>query len=370
MSTTAENSILVNWLIHRVAPILIGASAALGIAGCSGGGGPGGGFAVQVVVEKAAQDSISETIPLVGTLAANEAIEIKSEVDGKVESIRFREGQRVVKDQILFVIEGTKLAAHVGQAEAEFKFSEANLKRSEALVKNLTISKQEYDQALSRYESDKAELDLMRQSLREATVRAPFNGTVGARVVSPGQVIAKGDKLTTLIDASVVKAEFNVPERYAGQLKKGLTVSAKVAPYPNTHFKGEVYFVSPEIDPNTRTVLVKAKIPNKDGKLSPGLFANVDLRLAEIENAIVVPESALMKQADQVQLYVVGPENKADLRNVKTGVRMEGRVQIVEGVQAGEAVISEGNQKIGPGVPVTYAANTVHASTAPAVAQP
>lgn len=349
--------------------IQFGLPIILMLTGCSGGGGQQGGFAVKVVVEKAKEDSISETIPLVGTLAANEAIEIKSEVDGKVEAIQFREGQYVEKDHILFVIEGNKLAAQVGQAEAEYKLSEANLKRSDSLIQNLAISKQEYDQALSRFESDKAELELMRQALREATVRAPFSGNVGTRLVSPGQVVAKGDKLSTLIDANPMKVEFNVPERYSGKLKRGLTVGIKVSPHPDELFKGEVYFVSPEIDPMTRTVLVKAQIPNKEGKLSPGLFANLELQLGKIDKAIIVPESALMKQADQVQLYVVGPENKADLRTVKTGVRMEGRVQILEGVTAGEQVISEGNQKIGPGVPVTFEADEVTKSTGPAVTQ-
>jgi len=338
---------------------IFGLPVVLALAGCSAGGGPAGGFAVRVVVEKARLDTLSETIPLVGTLAANEAIEIKSEVDGKVEAIKFKEGEWVEKDRVLFVIEGAKLAAQVGQAEAKFKLSEANLKRSEALLKDSTISRQGYDQALSRYESDKAELELTRQTLRDATVRAPFSGSVGARRVSPGQVVAKGDKLSTLVDADPLKAEFNVPERYAGQLKRGLGVDVKVSPHPEETFHGEVYFVSPEIDPVTRTALVKARIPNRARKLSPGLFANLDLRLREIENAVVVPESALMKQADQVQLYVVGPENKADLRNVKTGVRMGGRVQIVEGVQAGESVIAEGNQKLGPGVPVVFEAGEV-----------
>ena len=323
-------------------------------AGCSGGGGPQGGFAVQVVVEKAKQQPINETIPLVGTLAANESVELKSEVDGKVERINFREGQRVKAGHVLFVIEGAKLAAQVGQAEAQFNLSQANLKRSEALVQNQTISKQEYDQAVSRYQSDKATLELVRQELSDATIRAPFSGTIGARLVSPGQVVAKGTKLSTLIDSNPMKVEFTVPERYAGKLKKGLKVGVKVAPHPGQEFQGRVYFVSPEVDSQTRTVLVKARIPNKKGKLSPGFFANLDLRLGVIEKAVIVPESALMKQADQVQLYVVSNEKSAELRTVQTGIRLEGLVQIVEGVAPGELVISEGNQKVRPGAPVSY----------------
>lgn len=323
-------------------------------AGCSSGGGPSGGFAVQVVVEPARQQAIDELIPLVGTLAANESVELKSEVDGKVEKINFTEGQYVRAGKVLFVIEGAKLAAQVGQAEAQFKLSEANLKRSESLVQNQTISRQEYDQAVSKFESDKAALELVRQEFADATVRAPFSGITGARFVSPGQLVAQGTKLSTLIDANPMKVEFTVPERYAGKLKRGLKVGVRVASHPDMDFEGMVYFVSPEIDPQTRTMLVKAKIPNKEGLLSPGFFANLDLRLGVIEDAVVVPEAALMKQAEHVQIYVVNAEKKAELRTVKTGVRLAGVVQITEGVSHGELVISEGNQKVRPGASVSY----------------
>lgn len=335
---------------------VLAVGAAWGLAGCSGGnaGGPPAGFAVNVVTAEAARETVHESVPLIGTLAANEFVEIQSEVDGRIEDIQFQEGQYVKKGGVLFLIDRAKLAAEVNQGEANFNLSAANLKRSEALVENGTISRQEYDQAVAKYEADKAALEFVRQKLRDATVTAAFSGTMGARLVSPGQVVAKGTVLSALIDAHPMKVEMNVPERYAGRLVTGLPVDITVAPYPGETFSGNVYFVSPQVDPVTRTVLVKAKVPNKDGRLQPGLFASLELRLGEVKNAVTVPESAVTKQGETESVYVVLSDDTVERRTITAGVRLKGKVQIVDGVKAGERVVVEGIQKLRPGAAVTY----------------
>lgn len=303
----------------------------------------------QVIAVEARRQPISETLSLVGTLAANEMVEIKSETDGAVDGIKFAEGQRVEKGQIIIQLDESKFGAAVSEAEANFKLSQANYLRGQQLSKANLISQQEFEQMASMYQAQQAGLDLKKRQLKDARIYAPFAGIMGSRQISPGQVIARNTTLAWLVDLDIIKAEFNVPERFLGQLRVGQKMDINVVAYPGDLFQGEVYFIAPQVDPALRTVLVKARIQNPTGKLKPGMFANLDLTLRLNDHAIVIPESAVSSSGERNIIYIIDQNETAQIVPVRLGVRQAGLVEVVSGLQGGERVITEGLQKIRPG---------------------
>lgn len=344
----------------RFAPIfalvLLATAAALTLTACKPAAGKGGGFPpMQVVMLDARRQAVTESLSLVGTLTADEMIEIKSEVDGVVRKINFDEGEPVEQGRLLIQIDDSKLAASVAEGEANFKLSETNFERMRQLQKDRLVSRQEFDQTSAIFDVNRAGLELKRQMLKDTRIVAPFAGTTGARMVSPGQVIAKNTTLTWLVQMDPVKVEVNVPERFLGQLKLGQEIEISVASLPGRKFQGKVYFIAPQIDTNTRTALVKARLANPKQELRPGMFANLELALQIRDSAVVIPEVALMLSGERASIYVVDKEMTAHLRPIKTGVRLAGDVEIVSGLLAGEKVVVEGTQKLRPGAKVASA---------------
>jgi len=330
-------------------------------AGCGKGqegGPPRGAMAVQVVVQNAQRRTVTESLSLVGSLAANEAVDIRSEIGGQVEAVPYREGARVDKGAVLFRIEEGKLSARLAEAQPELRQSTANYERAKGLRASGTISPQEFEQAEFKFEADRARVRLLQKELEEATIRAPFEGRLGARLVSPGQVIEKGTMLGTIVDADPIKVEVKVPERYADRLRTGMPIGLTVASLPEEVFKGKVFFVSPQIDPATRTVFLKAEAPNSNEHLRPGMFANLSLALGKPRETVMIPEEAIMRSGDVDSVFVAGEGDKAELRTVRLGTRFEGEVEILDGVAAGDRVVVRGVQKIGPGAPLSFAAET------------
>lgn len=351
-----------NWRKNGASLVVCLAMAQFG-AGCKkksagGPGGPGGSGgmpAMQVVAVEAKAQPVTESLSLVGSIAANEMVEIKSETDGIVQEILFEEGKKVEKGQLLIRLDETKLGAALAEAESSFKLSQANFERARQLLKDSLISKQEFDQAAATFDFNQASLELKKRQLKDARINAPFTGTAGARNISPGQVITKETVLTWLVDLDTVKVEVNVPERYLQQLKVGQPLEFSVAAFPGEKFKGEVYFVSPQINETLRTALVKAKIPNADHKLRGGMFASLELSLQVRKSAIVIPEPAIISNGDNFSVFVVGSDDKAQIRPVQVGIRLAGQAEVIKGLAAGERVVVEGVQKIGPGSPVKLA---------------
>ena len=343
-------TVAIAWL--AAGPFLNGCKKPPGAAG----GPPGGGMpAMQVVVVEAKAQPVTESLSLIGSIAANEMVEIKSETEGVVQEILFDEGKAVEAGQLLIRLDDSKLAASVGEAESNFKLSTANYERAKQLFKDTLISKQEFDQASAMFELNRATLTLKQRQLKDTRIHAPFAGIAGARQISPGQFVTKDTVLTWLVDLDPVKVEVKVPERYLQQLKVGQALEFTVAAFPGQKFHGEVYFVSPQIDPSLRTALVKARIPNEDHKLRGGMFASLDLTLQVRDSAILVPEPAIISNGDDFSVFVVDAESKAQIRPVQVGIRLAGKAEVIKGLNAGEKVVVEGVQKLGPGVPVSLA---------------
>lgn len=342
--------------------IIIALLLAIGAAGSgcgkknpAGAGGPPGGMAVQVVAVEARREPIMETLSLVGTLLANEIVEVKSEIEGMVVSLPFQEGQRVQKGDLLAHLDDSELAAGVAEAEANFRLTEITYERNKQLFTDKLISQQEYDQSQAAFTASRATLERRKSELKHTRIFASFAGVAGSRQVSPGQVIGKNTTITWVVDLDRLKAEFSVPERFLGQIRTGQNIEMAVAAFPNEKFAGEVYFIGPQVDPSMRTALVRAYVKNPEVKLKPGMFANLDLALRVKEDAVLVPEPALMPIGDRVTVLVVGKDETAQLRPVKVGMRTAGMAEIVSGLSSGELVIVEGTQKARPGGKVRLA---------------
>ena len=337
--------------------ILIAAASCVGLAGCKKqiGAGSGGIPPVQVIVVEARRQTVWETLSSPGTITANEQVEIKAETDGLVQEINFAEGERVEKGRMLVKLDETKLAASVAEAEANLKLSQANYDRAQQLFQDKLISQQEFEQTASIFAVNRAGVDLKRRELRDARIYAPFAGIVGARQISPGQVITRNTTLTWVVDLDTVKVEVKVPERHLRQLKLRQPMEFTVAAFPGEKFRGEVYFISPQIDEGTRTALVKARIPNSDAKLRGGMFAGLDLTLQTRESAIVIPEPAVMSNGDNFSVFVVDEKGNAQVRAIEVGLRLPGRLEVLKGLNPGDKVVVEGTQKLRPGAPVKLA---------------
>ena len=311
----------------------------------------------QVVVAEARTERVVESHSAVANIQANEMVDIKAEIDGVVQEILFEEGQQVEKGHLLVRLDETRLAANLAQAEANFKLSEANFARAQQLSNDKLISQQEFDQAAAAFQANQANLDFTRRQLKDARIIAPFEGVVSSRQISPGQIITKNSIISWLIDLDPVKVEFHVPEKYVGQVKTKQQIRVTIEAFPNEHFQGEVFFVSPYVDLTNRTALVKAYIPNADAKLKPGMFANLDLTLVVRERSTVIPEAALTQILTNSQAMVIAVDESgtAQMRKIKTGVRLIGAVEVLDGLKPGEKVIVEGLQKAIPGAPVRIA---------------
>jgi membrane fusion protein (multidrug efflux system) len=311
--------------------------------------------AIRVIAVEAKRQPVSETTSVNGDLAANESVEIKAETEGIVQEILFNEGQKVEKGDLLVRLDESKSAAGVAEAEAQLKLSQANFERAQQLLRDKLISQQEFDQTASFFEINRASVELKRRHWKDSRIHAPFAGVTGAREISPGQVITRDTRLTWLVDLDTVKVEVAVPERYLRQLEMGRELEFSVAAFPDQKFRGKVYFISPQIEEKTRTALVKARIPNPEGKLRGGMFVDLQLTLQLRESAIVIPEPALMSNGDAFSVFVVENNGTAQVRPVEVGFRLEGRVEILKGLSAGEKVVVEGVQKLMPGAPVQLA---------------
>ena len=303
---------------------------------------------IPVVGFKARKQSIAEKMDFVGSLEANEMVEIKSEVEGTIEKISFSQGQHVKKGDVLILFNQQRLRASLQQAEANLKLSESVKNRYEPLIQNGAISRLELDQATNSVEVNQAMVEAARVELNSATISAQFDGVMGQRLVSEGQFISRGESLSFIISQGLMKVNFRVPEKYLSQLQEGQTVEVKVESYPTDQFIGEIIFIDPKIDELSRTILVTAKVANSEGKLRQGMFANLSITFNDKNEAIVVPETALIFEGNNILVYTVSNDGKVETKSISTGIHFEGLVEVTKGINEGEMVIIEGYQKITP----------------------
>lgn len=303
---------------------------------------------VEAQIAKA--ETLERTVEVVGSLSADETVTISPEVSGRVAEILFREGQVVEAGKPLFKLDDSIQRAELKQAEASRGLSEVEYKRANQLVNNNAGSVNTRDGALAKLRIDQAGVALAKERLGKMTLNAPFKGLIGLREVSTGEYVTPGQPLVSLVSVDPMRVEFRVPEIYLTGLAVGQSVDVMLDSIPGEHFNGTVFAVSPEVDVNGRSVKVVASLANDSGKLRPGLFARVNLKLETLENALMVQEEALVPQGNTQLVYVL-EEGKVAIRPVVTGIRERGRVQILQGVNAGDIVVTAGQMKLRPGAP-------------------
>src|SRR5437867_11790603 len=332
--------------------LLLAAPAACKKANSAAGGGPGGGgFAMPVEVAAAIRDTVVDAIAATGQIEAVQSIELRPEVQGRIIDILVREGQPVDAGTALFKVDDAELKAQVAQADAERQLARQALERTKQLMAQHASSTSDLEQAQARSQGADANYDLLKTRLDRTVVRAPFAGVVGRRLVSIGTFVSNQTPLTSLQSVNPQHASFQVPERYADQLRRGQLVSFQVAALPGRNFSGEVVFVDPVVELPGRTILIKARVPNPEHQLQAGMFIEARLATNIRPNAIVVPEDAILPLQGSTFVWMV-KDGKADRRQVTIGVRTAGWAEIEGGVVAGDQEVVGGLERLFPNAPV------------------
>lgn len=303
-----------------------------------------------VDVKRMQPELLVERLATTGTLQADEQVEIRSEIAGVVESIHFDEGVRVPAGRLLVQLEDEELAAERDRARFRVDLARQREARQQDLLRQGLISQDEYDTALSQLNVLEAELRLAEAQLAKTSIEAPFDGLIGFRFISVGAAISPQTPIATLLKVDPVKIEFAVPERYASEVRVGETVSFRVKGAEEKH-SGRVYAIEPTVDRETRSLRARARSANPDGTLLPGAFADVELTIREIPDALTVPAIAVIPELGGKKVFVV-ENGQAVPRFVETGIRTDTDVQIVQGLEPDERVVVSGMQRLAPGAPV------------------
>lgn len=301
----------------------------------------------------AAPQSLSADIEVPGTIMANETAEIHPEVSGRLVQLNIKEGTNVSVGALLAKLYDGDLQAQLRKLEVQLKIAEQTEKRQAELVKIQGISQQEYDLSLLGVLNLKADMDIIRESIRKTEIRAPFGGKLGLKNVSPGAYVTPASVLTTMSQVSSLKIQFNVPERYGAQLKPGLPVSFSIDG-TNKTFTATVIASEISIDENTRSLALRALIKQQDPALIPGAFAKVKIVLGKNNEALMVPNSVIIPSGRKKQLYVY-EGGKAMMKEVTTGVRDSTNIQVLTGIKAGDTVITSAVLFLRPGLAVELA---------------
>jgi membrane fusion protein, multidrug efflux system len=288
----------------------------------------------------------------IGTLRADEAVMIRPEIAGRIDRIAFDEGQSVKKGALLATLDAAETRALVASSRAQAGLDQQRLERAADLQKKGFISQQALDEMQSTYARSAAKLREDEAKLAKSEIRAPFPGVAGLRQVSEGAYVAAGTDIARLEKIDQLKLDFRVPETYFAQLRPGLAVSVAVDAFPQASFPGKIYAIEPAVDEQTRTVLARARVANPELKLRPGMFARVQLTLGVRENAVWIPEEAIVPRGQDSYVFRV-VDGKAELVAVQTGTRKVGEVEIMKGIAAGDVVVTEGTQRLVPGMQVS-----------------
>ncbi|MGH8078182.1 MAG: efflux RND transporter periplasmic adaptor subunit [Lysobacter sp.] len=315
-------------------------------AGPAAGGPPGGGMPplpVETVTLK--PQALAAGLQTVGSLRADESVVVRPEIAGRISRIHFTEGGRVSAGQPLFTLDGSLAQASLNEAVANIENSRRAAARASELSKEKLIAQADYDRARAALGVDQARVASARTALSKMTLRAPFSGQIGLREVSVGEFVNVGQDLVTLVRLDPIEVDFSVPESTLGQLKNGQKVSITVDAFPGDYFGGVVTAIDPVIDPNSRSARLRAQIVNPDSRLRPGQFAQLQLDTGgNRSDALLVPEQALMQDGDQRFVWTV-VDGKAKKVVIKTGVRVPGAFQVIDGLKAGDEVITAGQTK-------------------------
>lgn len=322
--------------------------------------------AIPVISAPAQQRPIEVGLQAIGTAVANEAVNITSKTTNMVTAIHFSDGQQVRAGDVLVELDREAVAADLAAATAAFEESRSQFGRSRELLATQALSRAQHEQLEATMKSNEARVAAARARLADTYIRAPFSGRVGFRQVSLGALINPGTLITTLDDISAIKVDFGVPEAHVGALKPGQNIAARTTAYPGRTFSGRVVSVDSRVDPVTRSVTVRAAVPNRDAALKPGMFLTVDLTQDD-RPALMIREEAVVPEQARQFVYVLEGGAVAK-REVTLGRREPGFVEITAGIKPGERVVVEGTLKLRDGAEVIEQGAGAEPATLPAMA--
>jgi len=314
-------------------------------------GGPPGNRQVTVETIVVATSELESTVDAVGTVLADASAVLRAEVPGQIVERHFEEGQQASKGDRLFSIEATVLEAEVNEARANVEQSEAAYKRAQELVKSQLISATDFDTARANYNVSVARLHSAESRLSKTVIRAPFDGFIGLRRINVGDYATIGQELVNVVRLDPLRVDFSVPETLLARVRPGQVIAVTVGAFRDEVFEGVITAIDPQIDVAGHSMAVRARLPNTDLKLRPGLFAQVAVRLAVKPKALLVPEEAIWPIGNDKILYIV-EDGVANQRVVTIGDRTPGFVEIVAGLSAGEEIVVAGQMKLYPGAAV------------------
>jgi len=341
------------------------------VSGCSNDNGPpsgrpgGGGERppTGVITAVLSAESIIDEIEALGTARANESIEIKPRIASVITQIQFEEGERVAAGDPLVELENSEIRANLAVAVASLNESRSIFERSRSLINTQAISEAELEQLRAAMQVDEATVEAAKARLANTVITAPFAGRIGLRRVSPGSFVDSNTVITTLDDTDVIKLDFTIPEAFLAVISEDMAIAARSLVYPERKFEGVVESVDTRLDPVSRSVQVRAVMPNPDNVLKPGMFLTVDLQ-RDRGTMVVAPEEAIVPEG-QAQFVFIVEEGIARKQQVVLGQRIPGAVVVLEGAQAGDIVVTEGTQKVRDGAPVVMIDQTMSALDAP-----
>lgn len=285
-------------------------------------------------------EDFSNAISLSGSIEANEQIEIHSEVSGIVENISFSEGSQVSKGQVLLKVNDIELRAQLAQAKTKESLSSENERRAKLLLQKEAISQEEYDIASADFRTMKAQTQLIQAQIGKTSIRAPFSGKIGLRNISPGTYVTPATLIANLVSTNQLKITFSIPEKYASEVTKGSEIKFTVPNVPDT-FTAKIYALEPGIEMATRTMKIRAMTENSNGKLLPGTFANIELSLGTIKDAIIIPTQVIVPVQDGKVVYIA-QNGKAKEVKIEALTRTDKSVVITSGLKPGDSLITTG----------------------------
>ena len=309
--------------------------------------------ALPVNMQVVKPESFTVTLPVTGSIEANESVVLKSEVSGKITGIFFNEGQRVAKGALLIKVFDDDLQAQLAKAQANLKLTEDVEARQRKLLDREAISRQEYDVSYANLQAAQADVALLTAQISKTEIKAPFDGVIGFRKVSPGEYITPGVDIASLVDDNPVKIQFVVPEKYSQLLGRNTVIKYRLEGQ-FTERTATVYAVAPYIDPATRTLQLKALTPNPNGALIPGAFAKIEVLMETQPNVVLIPAESILSESAGQKVYLY-KKSKVHPVMVETGTRTNNRVEIVKGIVPGDTVIITGMMQITARTTVTPA---------------
>ena len=298
--------------------------------------------------------NLPQAITAVGSLRSDETIIVRPEIAGRVSRIHFREGERVAKDTVLVKLDDSVQQADLERARANLKLSKTKHERAIDLRDKGFLSSQALDESENNLRVAQADAELMEARSSKTTIRAPFAGTIGLRQVSIGDYVKEGQDIVNLESLDALKVDFRVPELALSQVRDGQTLQITLDAMPDRAYDGRVVAINPLIDANGRAIVIRAQVPNVDGKLRPGMFARVRLFTSGMKDTLVVPEESLFPVGDDKYVYKV-VDNKALRQKIEIGARRDGKVEVLNGLTPTDVVVTAGALKLREGVAVQLA---------------